>query len=341
VSFSAAGSTGCSVSGSTVSVSDASGSCSITATMAGNNNFNAVTSAVLPVALLKAVQTISLTTAAPANAPYNSSFNVAATGGGSGNPVVITTTGVCSGGGNGSATITMTSGTGICTVKYNQAGNNNFNAAAEVMSYTSAQKIAQSTLTVGGPANLMFPNTATLTSSGGSGTGLVSFGAGSSTGCSISGSTLSVTNSLGTCSVTASKAGDSNYNPATSAAVTVPLIAWNISGFFQPVDMGSSVVNTIKGGSTVPLKFRVFAGSEEKKSTSDVKLIHQQQINCTGGLVEDAIEEFASGGTSLRYDTSGGQFIFNWQSPKGAGQCFEITMTSSDGNWIKATFKTK
>ena len=37
--------------------------------------------------------------------------------------------------------------------------------------------------------------------------------------------------------------------------------AWTLSGFYQPVDMGG-VWNIVKGGSTVPLKFEVFAANE-------------------------------------------------------------------------------
>jgi hypothetical protein len=85
-------------------------------------------------------QTITVAPAAPASAAYGSSFGVAATGGGSGNPVLITTTGVCSGSGSGSATITMTSGVGSCVVHYNQAGNATFNAAPEVTSATAATR---------------------------------------------------------------------------------------------------------------------------------------------------------------------------------------------------------
>jgi hypothetical protein len=44
-----------------------------------------------------------------------------------------------------------------------------------------------------------------------------------STGCSISGTTVSVTNASGTCSLTAAQAGDTNYNLATSAAFLVTL----------------------------------------------------------------------------------------------------------------------
>jgi len=46
--------------------------------------------------------------------------------------------------------------------------------------------------------------------------------------------------------------------------------AWTITGFYQPVDMGG-VVNTVKGGSTVPLKFNIYAGGVERTSVSDVQ----------------------------------------------------------------------
>ena len=57
------------------------------------------------------------------------SFTVAATGGGSGNAVTFSSSGACS---NTGATFTMTSGTGTCSVKYDQAGDANYNAAPQV-----------------------------------------------------------------------------------------------------------------------------------------------------------------------------------------------------------------
>ena len=48
--------------------------------------------------------------------------------------------------------------------------------------------------------------------------------------------------------------------------------AWTITGFYQPVDMlPIGVVNTVKGGSTVPLKFNIYAGGVERTSVSDVQ----------------------------------------------------------------------
>jgi len=36
-----------------------------------------------------------------------------------------------------------------------------------------------------------------------------------------------------------------------------------------------------------------------------------------------------------------GQFIQNWQTPKLAGQCYMVTMTTQDNSKLKAYFKLK
>ena len=58
-------------------------------------------------------------------------------------------------------------------------------------------------------------------------------------------------------------------------------------------------------------------------------------------FVADDIELVATGGTSLRYDTTGGQFIQNWQTPKKAGSCYSVIMTTDDGSPISANFQLK
>jgi hypothetical protein len=88
----------------------------------------------------------------------------------------------------------------------------------------TVNKASQSALTaVVTPSTVVYGTTATLSSTGGSGTGVVTFSAGASTGCSVAGTTLSVTNAGGTCSVTATKAADGNYLIAISAAAPVTL----------------------------------------------------------------------------------------------------------------------
>ena len=78
--------------------------------------------------VVKADQTILITTHAPASAAYGTHFTVAATGGGSANPVTYGSSGSCT---NTGADFTMTSGTGTCTVTYDQAGSSNYNAAPQ------------------------------------------------------------------------------------------------------------------------------------------------------------------------------------------------------------------
>ena len=119
------------------------------------------------------------------------------------------------------------------------------------------------------------------------------------------------------------------------------MLAWTLKGFYQPVDM-NGVVNTVKGGSTVPLKFEIFAGSSELTDVSAIDAFKVAMINCgDAGTVSDEIELLTTGGTTLRYDATGGQFIQNWQTPKLPGFCFKVTMTTDDGSSISALFKLK
>jgi hypothetical protein len=131
-------------------------------------------------------------------------------------------------------------------------------------------------------------------------------------------------------------AKDKAGNTATKS-ISYEVLAWTTKGFYQPVDM-NGVFNTVKGGSTVPLKFELFAGSE-LTDTSAIKSLQATKVNCTTGT-EDAVEVTATGGTSLRYDSTGGQFIYNWKTPTGAG-CYKVTVTANDGSTISALFKTK
>jgi hypothetical protein len=154
--------------------------------------------------------------------------------------------------------------------------------------------------------------------------------------CSVSGYGTTV----GSHTVTAT-ATDNAGNEATASS-TYKVLAWDFRGFYQPVDMGG-VHNTIKGGSTVPMKFELFAGSTELTDTANVvQPLKYQKISCTTGVpTEDAIETVATGGTSLRYDTTGGQFIYNWKTPTGAGTCYNVTISSIDGSSKTALFKLK
>jgi hypothetical protein len=57
-------------------------------------------------------------------------------------------------------------------------------------------------------------------------------------------------------------------------------------------------------------------------------------------VLADEIEFLTTGGTSLRYDTTAGQFIQNWQTPKKVG-CYDVTMETQDGSKLVAHFQLK
>ena len=152
--------------------------------------------------------------------------------------------------------------------------------------------------------------------------------------------TFSNNTAVGTATASATYPGDANHL-AGSGSTTFRILAWTLDGFYKPVDM-NGVWNTVKNGSTVPLKFRVFSGSTELTSTTAVASFTAAAVSCTSGT-EDAIEEVVttSGGTSLRYDTTGTQFVQNWQTPKKSGACYRVTMTTQDGSRLQALFKLK
>jgi hypothetical protein len=126
-----------------------------------------------------------------------------------------------------------------------------------------------------------------------------------------------------------------------SATVNYTVLAWTMKGFYQPVDM-SGVWNTVKGGSTVPLKFEIFSGSTEQTATSAVKSFTQKTVACPNSTATvDEIELTTTGGTSLRYDSTAGQFVQNWATPKKPGTCYTTTMTAQDGSSISANFLLK
>jgi hypothetical protein len=71
--------------------------------------------------------------------------------------------------------------------------------------------------------------------------------------------------------------------------------------------------------------------------------VQMADIPCNSLAGVDSLIDYVSntGNTSLRYDTTGAQFIQNWQTPKQANKCYQVRMTALDGSHIDAFFKTK
>ncbi|MGX5716757.1 PxKF domain-containing protein [Arthrobacter sp. MAHUQ-56] len=125
----------------------------------------------------------------------------------------------------------------------------------------------------------------------------------------------------------------------TTVTQSYTVKAWTLKGFYQPIDM-NGVLNTVKNGSTVPAKFEIFAGDTELTDPALAKF-SIKPIACSPLSPVDDIEVTATGNTSLRYDATSGQFIYNWKTPTVAGSCYSLTMTANDGSSISANFKLK
>jgi hypothetical protein len=155
--------------------------------------------------------------------------------------------------------------------------------------------------------------------------------------CSVSGYSTTVGSQTVTATAT-DKAGNTGH-----AHISYSVLAWTLLGFYQPVNMIQNYVNTVKNGSTVPLKFEIFAGQTELTSTADVKSFALASVSCLAfdGQVTDPVDFTTTGGTTLRYDTTAGQFIQNWQTPKKPNTCWVVTMTAQDGSTIVSDFQLK
>ena len=125
-----------------------------------------------------------------------------------------------------SLTVPTTAGTYAITADFVPTDSANYNSLTGASAGNFVISTAnQGTLTaISTPSTVAYGTMATLSSSGGSGTGAVTFFVGASTGCNITGgTTLNINNASGTCTVTATKVADTNYNSATSAGLSVTL----------------------------------------------------------------------------------------------------------------------
>src|SRR5205814_1859857 len=200
----------CSIAGGTVTMTSGTGTCTLTAAQAGDSNYSAATDVAHDVAAQKASQTISFTQPT-SPATFNTTFGVAPTAS-SELAVGVTASGVCSIAGG---TVTMTSGTGTCTLTAAQAGDSNYSAATSVAHDVAAQKASQ-TISFTQPTSPATFNTTfgvAPTASSELAVGVTASGV-----CSIASGTVTMTSGTGTCTLTAAQAGDSNYSAATSVA---------------------------------------------------------------------------------------------------------------------------
>jgi hypothetical protein len=217
----------CSIAGSTVSFIGV-GTCVINANQPGDVTYNPAPQVQQSFAVGQGSQTISFTSSAPAGAVVGGpTYNVTATGGGSGNPVTFTidaaASTVCSIAGSTVSFI----GVGTCVINANQAGNANYTAAPQVQqSFAVGQGAQAITFTSTAPTDAVVGGpTYNVTANGGGSGNPVTFAidATATSVCSIVGSTVSFGPNGGTCVINANQAGNVNYAAAPQVQQSFPV----------------------------------------------------------------------------------------------------------------------
>ena len=155
--------------------------------------------------------------------------------------------------------------------------------------------------------------------------------------------------------------------PAVAATPTVTYTVtptWKLKGFYGPVKE-TSTWNTRKGGSTVPLKFKIYeADGTKTHDKADIAAFTAAPIPCVGQTVATGTTTVdfltvTTKGRTLKYRD--GAFHQNWKTPKATKMtvpvakakgkaktkkvvvptCYQVTMTAVDGQSLIALFRLK
>ncbi|MBU6279414.1 MAG: fibronectin type III domain-containing protein [Actinomycetales bacterium] len=180
--------------------------------------------------LTKQDQTVTFTD--PAGAIYGDApFTVAPTST-SGLDVAVTslTPSICTATGTNGRTITIV-GAGLCQLQGAQAGNGRYSASTAVTASFTITKGTQQPLSLTSPSTVGFGGQITLSATGGSGTGAISYAVSPDSNCTVAqvgGVWVLTPGPAGSiCKVTATKAGDANFDAASSSEITISVAKAN------------------------------------------------------------------------------------------------------------------
>jgi hypothetical protein len=218
VTFGASGACALAASGTDVTITSGSGTCTVTGGKAADTNYNAVTATPSSFSVGQASQT-ALAIDSPNAGTYGQLLDITTTGG-SGTGAVTYDAGSSTACAIESGKLRISSGTGTCAITATKAADSNYSATTSP-SHTVTVGKAAPTLSVTGPDTGTYGESYDITYTSSAAGGSVTFGAGSSTACEVVGNQVHITHGTGSCAITATRAADSNYSSVTSAAHSV------------------------------------------------------------------------------------------------------------------------
>ena len=307
LSIDASSTASCTLSAGTVTFNTA-GTCVVDANQAGTTGVYAAATQVTETGTATALKSQSITftnPAPPTTATVGSSFAVAATGGGSSNPVTLSIDA------SSTASCTLSAGSvtfntaGTCVVDANQAGTTGVYAvASQVQESGTATVLKSQSISFTNPAP---PTTATVgtsfavaASGGGSSNPVtLSIDASSTASCTLSAGIVTF-NTAGTCVVDANQAGTTGvYTAAPQAqeAMTATVLKSQSISFTNPPPPTTAAVGTsfavaaTGGGSANPVTLSIDASSTASCTLSAGTVT----FNTAGTCVVDANQAGATG----------------------------------------------
>ncbi len=113
-------------------------------------------------------------------------------------------------------------------------------------------------------------------------------------------------------------------------------VDYDLSKPLAPV-AAAPVVNTVKAGSTIPLKFRLGGdrGLDVLSSTPTVTV----STACTKTAKTNAVKAVGSSGTSvLTYDKVSDTYTYSWRTTTAMKGCKELTLAFRDGSELHTLY---
>jgi len=222
----------------------------------------------------------------------------------------------------------MTSGTGTCTVKYDQAGDSNYNAAPQVTDSVTAQK-ANQTISFGTLPDKTFGDpdfTVSATASSGL---TVSFGA--SGQCTVSGTTVHLTGP-GSCTITASQTGDGNYNAAADVPQTFQIRSASPVSQITPPDATCSQVKAGTAASLVQVTYTTRGGNIRR--TNPTAFFYWLPAHAAGASTFTVDQAITTGNFSAKFLLGSGSNVYTANCAKGLHPVF----TQLGAGSVRVTF---